>query len=125
MCQSTRQPIGPSYRPVPSLRQKQTRLTDSQRSEVVQRYRAGESANALAAEFVTDRRTATRIIREAGVDLRYRVEVDLGAARELYALGFSLAKVGEELGVSARTVLNRFRRAGILTREVGTNQWSH
>jgi hypothetical protein len=113
-----------SDRPVRSVGQKQTRLTDSQRSELVRRYSEGESANALAAEFDIDRRTATRIIRLSGSAVRYRVAVDLETARELYEAGQSLMKVGEALGVSAWTLLNVFRRAGVPTREVGTNQWS-
>lgn len=88
------------------------------------RYQAGESANALAREFGIDRRTATSIVKKAGVEPRYLVGVDIEVARELYGKGCSLASVGEELGVSARTVLNLFRRAGIATRAVGTNQWS-
>ena len=83
----------PSRRPIPSVRQKQTRLTDSQRSEVVRRYAAGESSNALAAEFGIDRRTATAIIRRAGAEVRYRADVDLDAAGELYQSGLSLARV--------------------------------
>src|SRR4051812_27310064 len=43
-----------SHRPVPSLRQKQTRLTGSQTCEVVRRYMAGESAASLAREFEVD-----------------------------------------------------------------------
>ncbi len=115
-----------SHRPVPSLRQKQTRLTDPQRSDLVQRYEGGESANSLAAEFGIDRRTATRLIRKAGAGIRYRVidQVDVDQASALYKSGFSLARVGDELGVSARTVLNLLRLAGIPTRAVGTNQWS-
>ena len=38
----------PSHRPVPSVRQQQTRLTDSQHSELLDRYLAGEPATALA-----------------------------------------------------------------------------
>ena len=113
-----------SHRPVPSLRQKQTRLSDSQRSDLVRRYLDGESANALAEECGIDRRTATRIVTRAGEQTRYRVDADLETARELYESGFSLAKVGEELGVSAKTILNLFQRAGIPTRGIGTNQWS-
>src|SRR4051794_39803103 len=74
-----------SHRPVPSLRQKQTRLTDSQRSEVVERYVAGESANALAVEFDVHQRTLTGHLRRAGVEVRYRVvdRVDLEEAARL------------------------------------------
>jgi DNA-directed RNA polymerase specialized sigma24 family protein len=94
-------------------------LTDSQRSELVARYQGGESSNALACEFDIDRRTATRIIRTARAEVRYRVEVGVETARELYESGLSLARVGQELGVSAPTVLNRFRQAGIATRPSG------
>jgi hypothetical protein len=90
-----------SHRPVPSLRQKQTRLTDSQRSALVERYLTGESSNALAAEFGIDRRTATAIILRAGAELRYRVELtdaEIDGARELYEARYSLAKVGGEVG---------------------------
>jgi DNA-binding CsgD family transcriptional regulator len=89
----------------------------------VRRYAAGESSNALAAEFGIDRRTATAIIRRAGAEVRYRADVSLDAAGELYQSGLSLARVGAELDVSAGTVLNLLRRAGIATRRVGTNQW--
>ena len=98
-------------------------MTDSQRSELVQRYIAGESSNALAVEFGIDRRTATAIIKRAGAQTRYRVSADADAAAELYRSGLSLARVAEELGVSAGTVLTLLRRAGIATRAVGTNQW--
>ena len=114
----------PSRRPVPSVRQKQTRLTDSQRSDLAARYLGGESARVLAVAFDIDRRTATRIVRADGGAVRYRANADVEMARELYESGLSLAKVGAELGVSARTVLNMLRRAGIPTREAGTNQWS-
>jgi predicted DNA binding protein len=115
-----------SHRPVPSLRQKQTRLTDSQRSELVDRYRAGESANALAAEFGVDRRTLVGHLRREGVEVRYRVvdRVDLAEAARLYRSGRSLAVVAAQLGVSAGTVLRVLRSAGVQTRAVGTNQWS-
>jgi hypothetical protein len=116
-----------SHRPVPSLRRKQTKLTDSQRFEVVERYKSGESANALAVEFGVGRRTATNVIRSAGCEVRYRVELtdaEIDGARELYEAGHSLAKVGEKLGVSSGTILKLLRQAGVATREVGTNQWS-
>ncbi len=115
-----------SHRPVPSLRQKQTRLTESQRSEVVGRYLAGESANALAVEFGVDRRTVTAHVRRADVEVRYRVinRIDVDDAAALYASGLSLAAVGQRIGVSARSVLNAFRAAGVATRRVGSNQWS-
>jgi DNA-binding CsgD family transcriptional regulator len=116
-----------SHRPVPSLRQKQTRLTDSQRAELLERYLVGESSNTLAAEFGIHRRTATAIIKREGARTRYRVELtdaEIASARELYQSGDSLVTVGAKLGVSSGTILNLLRQAGVQTRAVGTNQWS-
>ena len=115
-----------SHRPVPSLRQEQTRLTDSQRSEVARRYEAGESANALAAEFGVHRTTIVNALRSAGVEARYRImaDDDVDEARRLYESGLSLVEVGNRFGVAARTVLNAFGRAEVPTRPVGTNQWT-
>jgi DNA-directed RNA polymerase specialized sigma24 family protein len=99
-------------------------LTDSQRSELVERYVAGKSSHALAREFGVDRRTATRVIRKAGVGLRYRADLDVDSAHVLYESGLSLAKVGDQLGASSGTILNLMQRAGVPPRDVGTNQWS-
>ena len=116
----------PSHRPVPSLRQKQTRLTDSQRSELMTRYLAGESATALATELDINRATAFSLLRRSGVQLRYRIlsDEDIAVARQMYEAGQSLAVIGEHFGVADRTVLNVFRRVGVPTRGPGTNQWS-
>jgi hypothetical protein len=116
----------PSHRPVPSVRQKQTRLTDSQRSELLTRYLAGESATALAGEFGINRATAFSLLQRAGVHSRYRIlnDDDIAVARQMYDTGQSLAAIGEHFGVADRTVLNVFRRAGVPTRGPGTNQWS-
>ena len=115
-----------SHRPVPSLRQKQARLTEAQRTEVVRRYEAGESANAPAVEFGVDRRTLAGHLRRAGVAVRYRVfdRVDLDEAAKLYRSGRSLAVVAAQLSVSAGTAMRALRSAGVETRPVGTNQWS-
>ncbi len=114
-----------SHRPVPSPRQKQTRLTDSQRSEVVRRYEAGESANVPAVELGVHRTSVLRALRVGGVDVRYRTLTDdeVGDARRMYESGLSLATVGEHFGIAARTVLNMFRKVGVSTRPVGMNQW--
>jgi DNA-directed RNA polymerase specialized sigma24 family protein len=39
------------------------------------------------------------------------------AAIHLYTLGWSLARVGEHLGVDPTTILNRLRRRGVRTRD--------
>ena len=66
----------PSHRPVPSVMQKQTRLTESQRSEILERYGAGEPATALARELGVHRATVFSFLRKAGVQTRHRILSD-------------------------------------------------
>jgi hypothetical protein len=93
---------------------------------VLERYLAGESANALATAFDVNRATVFAILQRAGVKSRYRVltDRDVGAASQMYATRMSLASIARHFAVSDRTVLNAFRRLGIPTRAPGTNRWS-
>ena len=116
----------PSHRTVPSLKQKQTRLADSDRNEVIDRYLAGETANALASIYDVNRATVFAILQRAGIKSRYRIltDHDVAAATEMYENGQSLASIARHFEVSDGTVLQAFRRLGIPTRAPGTNQWS-
>jgi DNA-directed RNA polymerase specialized sigma24 family protein len=98
-------------------------LTPDEVSEVVRRYAAGESATALAAVYGVNRRTISAHLKRRQAAVRYRAPLDIDEANALYEQGWSLARVGGQLGVSTGTVLNAFQRAGIPTRPVGTNQW--
>jgi predicted DNA binding protein len=84
------------------------------------------SANALALEFGVHRTSIVRTLQNAGVEVRYRILTDdeVNEARAAYEAGLSLATVGEQFGVAARTLLNAFRKAGVRTRPVGSNQWT-
>jgi hypothetical protein len=114
-----------SHRPVPSLKQKQTRLADSDRIKVLERYLAGETANALADAYDVNRATVFAMLQRAGIKSRYRIltDHDVAAATAMYATGQSLASIANHFGVADRTVLNAFRHAGVQTRPRGTNQW--
>ena len=104
----------PSHRPVPSLRQKQTRLADSDRSEVLERYQAGESADALPTRstFIAPRSSAIVQPRRHQVSLSDpRPTHDVTVAPSMYEEGQSLATIAKHFGVADRTVLNAFRRA--------------
>ena len=91
----------------------------------MRRYLAGESAHALAPQFDIHVSTLVAHLRRAGIAVRHRVidRIDIDEASRLYASGLSLSRVGAALGVSAGTVLNEFRLAGVSTRPVGTNQF--
>ena len=115
----------PSHRPVPSVKQKQTRLADSDQISVLERYLAGETANTLADYFDVNRATVFATLQRAGVKSRYRVltDDDVASATVMYESGQSLASIAKHFDVSDGTVLNAFRRLGVPTRSRGTNQW--
>jgi hypothetical protein len=81
----------------------------------------------LAKAFTIDRRTVAVILERHGVQRRYNL-LDTRAIAEaarLYEAGWSLARLADHFGVTARTVQNAFVKAGIPRRPVGTNQWTN
>ncbi len=99
-------------------------MSESQRSELLERHLAGEKATALADGFGVHRATVFSLLQRAGVQTRYRIlgDEDVAATRNMYEPGQFLAVICEHFGVTDRTVLNVFRRLGIPTRAPGTNQ---
>jgi DNA invertase Pin-like site-specific DNA recombinase len=107
----------PSHRPVPSLRQKQTRLTTEQVSELISRHERGEPIDELAVGFGIHRTTVMTHLSRAGAERRSGVvQRHLDEARVLYAAGSSLARVAEHFGVDSETVRRAFKDAGIVLR---------
>jgi AraC-like DNA-binding protein len=102
------------------------RLPDAEEQELVTGYKEEKTVYALAAQFRICRQTVSAILERHGVKRRYNILTDdeIAKARDMYEQGYSLIAVGAKLGVSSRTVMNVFRREGIATRPVGTNQWS-
>jgi AraC-like DNA-binding protein len=96
-------------------------LADSDRSEVIQRYLAGDTANILAAVYDINRTTVFAIPQRAGIKSRYRIltDVDVAYATAMYENGHSLASIAQHFGVSDRTVLKAFRQVPVPTRGHG------
>jgi hypothetical protein len=101
-------------------------LADSDRTKVLERYLAGDTANTLAEAYDVNRATIFAILQRAGIKSRYRIltDHDVAAATAMYETGQSLASIAKHFDVADRTVLNAFRRVGVPTRARGTNQWS-
>ena len=81
----------------------------------------------LAKAFTIDRRTVSAILERHGVQRRYNLletEAVAEAAR-LYEAGWSLARLADRFGVTAKTVHNAFIKAGVPRRPLGTNQWTN
>jgi hypothetical protein len=93
-------------------------LDANQVQALIQGYTTGATTYELGARFGINRRTVSAILHRHGVDMRRRGlspgQVD--DAIRLY-IGWSLARIGEHLGVDPTTVLNRLRERGIPTRD--------
>jgi len=107
----------PSHRPVPSLRQRQTRLTAQQVSELIARHERGARIDELAATFDVHRTTVMTHLDRADAERRSGViQRHLEEARRLYEAGSSLARVADHFGVDGETVRQAFKNAGISLR---------
>ena len=86
---------------------------------LIDSYRGGATVYELGARFKIDRRTVSVILKREGVMLRRRgldtEQVD--QAVHLYGTGWSLAKIGEHLGVDAGTVHARLRERDVRMRD--------
>jgi lambda repressor-like predicted transcriptional regulator len=88
------------------VRQRQRRLTASEKVAVAQQYRAGAEMRELAVTFKVHRASISRCLRELGIPLRrqgLRAE-DVPEAAKLYEAGWSLAQLGEKYGCAHTTI---------------------
>lgn len=101
------------------------RLDRDEIAELVERYRAGETAGTLGEAFGVDRRTVAAILKRQGVVLRWRkIEPEEhGAIVRLYQAGESSASIAERHGVHARTIQVILKQQDVRSRPVGTNQF--
>ena len=114
----------PSHRPVPSLRQKQTKLAQEQVSELVTMHERGIPIDDLASVFDVHRTTVMTHLDRAGAERRTGlIERHLNEAHRLYESGSSLARVAEHFGVDAETVRRAFKNADIPLRP--SRGWGH
>jgi AraC-like DNA-binding protein len=106
-----------SHRPVQSLPQKQTRLTEERVSELVAMHERGTPIAELAAVFCIHRTTVMTHLDRAGAERRTGlIQRHLNEAHNLYESGSSLAHVAKHFGVDAEIVRRAFKNAGISLR---------
>lgn len=87
---------------VEDSRQSQTRLSASNRRELIAAYASGVQVKELASRFNVHRATVWEVARRAGLDAR-TLEVSAATREEaarLYGEGFTLAQVASQLGIS-------------------------
>lgn len=109
----------PSYPVRHALRQYQRPFTADEVVELVQRYKAGTTTYELAALYGCKRQTISGKLRSAGVMLRMDSpsEEQIDEMVRLYESGLSLVRVGDRIGVSARTVLKYLRKRAVRVRD--------
>ena len=95
------------------------RLRPAEIEELVAGYQAGVTIYQLADRFRIHRATVSSLLERQGVALRNcpLSFVQIGQARELYAAGQSLAKVGKQLGCHPNTVRLALLRVGVRMRD--------
>lgn len=87
--------------------------------QLVAAYETGATVYQLADRFKINRRTVSQIIKRRGVETRWKrlTEGDVNEAERLYTQGWSLARVGERLGVSDDAVRLRLLKRGVQMRD--------
>lgn len=91
------------------------RLPTEQADELVAAYVAGDRVGDLSQRFRISKETVNQIVRRRGIPLRPRglSPEQVVEGERLYRSGLSLARVGERLGVDARTVHRRLLESGV------------
>jgi lambda repressor-like predicted transcriptional regulator len=94
--------------PVPQKRV--TPVSPADQVKITAAYQHGASITELAAELGLTRLTVSATLRRLGVPMRPRhspTEEELERAVELYERGWSLAKIGKELGYDSKIIWRR------------------
>lgn len=86
---------------------------------MIARYQSGATVHDLGNRFSIDRRTVTTILRRHGVQIRRRglTPDQVDDAIHLYHLGWSLARIGTHMDVTADTVRKRLLEHGVAMRD--------
>jgi lambda repressor-like predicted transcriptional regulator len=95
-----------------------TRLSDGQVTALVDAYQAGQTVYQLAARFDIHRATVSAHLHRQGITLRRQGLNSEGVAHavRLYEDGWSVACIGERLGVDGTTAWTAIKAQGIRTR---------
>lgn len=89
------------------------------RQEIVDKYQAGERVVDIARALSINKVTVIDHLNRADVERRPlgMSDMQIDEAVQLYASGLSLARIGERLGFSARTIQSRLRERGVRFRD--------
>jgi lambda repressor-like predicted transcriptional regulator len=108
----------PLSAPAHAQKQAQRRLEPPEVARLVADYKAGASMKELAKRHGIHRTTVAHWLYENAVELRRQgiAEDQVGEVTQLYAEGWSLARLGERYECDAETVRSVLRGAGVVLR---------
>ena len=86
---------------------------DLDEKEMIRRYQAGESSNAIGKDMGVSGRTILNRLKELGIPRRYCIKLDVQEIVHRYKNGESTAEIARSCGVSDNTILNRLNAAGL------------
>jgi lambda repressor-like predicted transcriptional regulator len=100
-------------------RRNATRLSRSQVAALVDGYRAGQTVYELAAGFNIHRTTVSAHLHRQGITMRRQGLNDESVAHAVrrYEDGWSVARIGDRLGVDATTAWTAIKAQGIRVRD--------
>ena len=111
--------IRKSSNPAILLQNHHRKLSAAQIGQLVEQYQAGATVYELATAFKIHRVTASQHLQRSGVVMRRQglSDADTVTAADLYAEGWSLARIGERFGVAHTTVRRALLVVGVRMRE--------
>jgi predicted DNA-binding protein YlxM (UPF0122 family) len=95
------------------------RLDDDQILQLIASYQSGSTVYELADEFGIERRTVSAILHRHHVPMRRQglTNDQVNDAERLYQQGWSLARIGNHMDVTADTVRKRLLERGVTMRD--------
>ena len=96
-------------------RQKQKKLSKSEREDLVKMYLNGINTYTLAEAFNCHRVTVSRILKDAGINPTIE-KLDLDEAIRLYESGWTTIDIAKKFDMSGNAVSRRLKDAGVKMR---------
>jgi transposase-like protein len=113
-------PLAHYGKPAQAAPRRQRRLEPAEKAKVIQAYESGDSMASLARLYGVRRETISKVIRDAGIEVRVQRAISqeqTAEAAALYLQGWSLARLAQRFGFDGQTIRTHLVRAGVAMRE--------
>jgi hypothetical protein len=111
-------PVRSRYRPKRRRKQQQRRLSVDEQVQLIERYLSGERPYLLAEAFGIQRSSVSELLARTGVRRsRSMTRDEINTAKELYAQGWSLVRIGKRIDRDANTIRHALIAVGVRMRD--------